>query len=193
MKRIWILGAAAVVFACSSDDGGTDGGSDASFPDGQPVDSGKDSGNKDTGAQDTGMQDTGAQDSGQDAAQDSGAQDAGAQDSGVDAGFLLNGCTDNSFVDVSAGNQSARTVDWDLAQNFPYCFTISSGQSFVWKTTVNLTFANHPLEPAGGDQNNPIMTTSSGTSVSFTFNNTGNFGFDCQFHPGTMRGVIRVK
>jgi plastocyanin len=194
MKRAWILGVTAIVVACSSDDGGTDGGSDASMPDVQTVDSGKkDSGAQDTGTQDTGTQDTGAQDSGTDSASDSGTQDAGPADSGVDAGFLLNGCTDNSFVDVSNGNQSTRTVDWDLNQNFPYCFTINKGQSFVWNTTVNLTFANHPLEPAGGDQNNPIMTTSSGTTVSFTFNGTGNYGFDCQFHPGTMRGVIRVK
>ena len=185
------------LFACTSDDAtGVDASPESSTKDtGTTQDTGvKDTGvAHDTGVQDTGVQDTGIQDGG---AKDSSISDSGIADSGADvqdAGFSLNGCTDNSFVDVSNGNQSTRTVDWDLAQNFPYCFTIAQNQSFIWNTTGMLTFASHPLEPAGGDQNNPIVVTNSGTTVSFQFKNTGNYGFDCQFHPGIMRGVIRVK
>lgn len=199
-KSIVLLSFAIGLVACTSDDAtGIDASPESSTKEtGTTQDTGvKDTGvQQDTGAQDSGVQDSGAQDSAMKDASDAAIQEGGIADSGPDvqdAGFSLNGCTDNSFVDVSNGNQSARTVDWDLAQNFPYCFTIAQNQSFVWNTTGMLTFASHPLEPAGGDQNNPIALTNGGTTVSFQFKNTGNYGFDCQFHPGIMRGVIRVK
>src|SRR5260221_12193042 len=105
MKRFYPLSLCvlALFAACGSDDVKNDGRS------------GTDSGGTDSGKSDTGT-DAGAQDTG---VQDGTAQDTGTDTGVVDAGFNLNGCTDMSFVDKSSGNQSVRTVDWDLSQNFP--------------------------------------------------------------------------
>lgn len=182
MNRYTVLPFCAyVLFAgCSSgDDVKSDGGGG--------TDSGgtKDSGGADSGGPDSGVQDTGT---------DSGSSDSGVQDTGVDSG--LNGCPDMAFVDKSAGNQAARTIDpWnDISVTTPICWIISQNQSVVWNASPSFAFVGgHPLSPAGGDMPNPIMTTSNGTTVSFAFPNTGNYGFHCSNHPSTMRGVIRVK
>ena len=179
MNRFYILPfcAYALFTGCSSDDvksdggGGTDGGGT------------KDSGGTD-GSSDSGMQDTGT---------DGGVvQDTGL-DTGVDAG--LNGCPDMAFVDKSAGNQATRTIDpWNLTQTAPICWIVSQNQSVVWNANPSFAFVGgHPLGPAGGDMPNPILSTSNGTTVSFAFPNTGNYGFQCNNHPSSMRGVIRVK
>ena len=120
--------------------------------------------------------------------------DSGA-DTGVDAGFMLNGCTDMSFVDKSNGNQANRTIDpWSLLGTFPVCMIISKGQSVVWNANPSFNaVGGHPLQPMGGDMPNPIMSINTGTTVTYAFPNTGNYGFNCQNHPGTMQGVIRVK
>lgn len=175
MNRLWMLGVASLLLGCSSDDktdGGTEGGS------------GMDSGGLDSGGKDSGATDSGT-DSG-------GTMDSGA-DSGVDAGFMLNGCTDMSFVDRSGG---VRAETWSLTPStpFPWCFIISKGQSFTWNANPNFqAIGGHPLQPMGGDAMNPIVATNTGTTITFQFNNTGNFGFNCQNHPGIMQGVIRVK
>jgi plastocyanin len=55
--------------------------------------------------------------------------------------------------------------------------------------TWNGTFADHPLTPDG---TGPIVTTSTGTTASFTFATAGSFGFHCAVHPTMMLGAIFV-
>jgi len=170
--RTWTnLGAAllasAVTFSCSGGGGGSDAGGD--------------SGN----APDSGAADSGGVDSG---SADTGSPDGGPQDSGPmgDVPFLLNGCGDGDFVDRS-GAMDDRTITWDFNVT-PKCITIAKGQTVTWQGTLTV----HPLDAFGGDANNPIMTTASGTSVAFAFPNAGNYGFHCNVH-ASMQGVVRVK
>ena len=58
--------------------------------------------------------------------------------------------------------------------------------------TWNVDFTDHPLGASGGDTPNPITTTASGTTVSFTFPNAGTFGFHCLAHPTIMFGAVQV-
>ena len=179
MNRFWILGPCLVLpwtwMACSSDttnDGGTDSGN--------PTDSSAgDSNSKDSSVMDSSNN------------MDSSDMDTGG---GMDAGpdvYMLNGCTDQSFIDKTDGG---RSTQWDLGQSFPMCFTISAGQSFQWNANPNFNQqGGHPLEPAGGAMNNPILGMNSGTTVTYQFPNTGDFGFHCMNHPGFMQGAIRVK
>lgn len=118
---------------------------------------------------------------GADGGKDSGAADTG----GGDAGFSLNGCTDSTFMDNTGGNA---TLTWDQSQSFPMCITIAAGARVTWNGPLSV----HPLAAFGGDMPSPIMTTSSGTTATFTFASPGNFGFHCQVH-SSMKGVIRVK
>lgn len=170
--RTWtILGAgllaSLLTFSCSSDTGSTDGGNGDS--------GGGDSGGKDSSA------DTGTP-------SDSGSPDSGPSDSGSmgDVPFTLNGCTDNDFVDRSAANAN-RTITWDFSVQ-PKCILVAKGQTVTWQGTLTA----HPLAPFNGDMPNPIMNTSTGTSVMFTFPNAGNYGFHCNIH-ASMQGVVRVK
>jgi plastocyanin len=171
MKTWTILGASllasVVALSCSDSGGGNDGG-------------GNDSGTPDSGDGDSGTKDSGKA--------DTGTPDSGPKDSGPmgDAAFMLNGCGDGDFVDKSAPNDS-RAITWDFNVS-PKCILIAKGQTVTW----NGTLTTHPLAPFNGDANNPIMTTSSGTTVNFTFANQGNYGFHCNVH-ASMQGVVRVK
>ena len=171
--RTFLLPACALtvlLVACGGDDTSvvTDAGTDTSTK--------QDTGTQDTGTQDTGTKDTGAQDSGADVVVDSGPQP-------------VNGCT--SFTDATAQNDP-RAISFptglSAAQYTPNCIKIKVGQSVTW----NGSFTNHPLMPFNGDSNNPVTTTSSGTTKSFTFPAAGTYGFACQFHSFAMFGAIQV-
>lgn len=64
------------------------------------------------------------------------------------------------------------------------------------KVGSDITFAGdfslHPLEPAGGDTPTPIVTTSTGTTLTFKVMAAGTYGYQCEFHPGSMNGAIQV-
>lgn len=71
----------------------------------------------------------------------------------------------------------------------PPCVKVPRG------TAVRFTmdFSLHPLRPSGmrGDvANNPIQATNFGTEASFTFNQTGFFGFYCAIHGASDNGTI---
>lgn len=158
------------------------GGDDTTLP----LDSGTDtSSNKDTGASDTGANDGSVTDGGG----TDGGSDAIA-DVVVDTGPQpVNGCT--SFVDKSAPNDT-RAIDFptgvSAAQYTPNCLKVKAGQSVTW----NGSFPNHPLMAFGGDSGNPITTTNTGATKSFTFPAAGTYGFGCQFHSFAMFGAIQV-
>ena len=143
---------------------------------GGAVDSGVDSGS----VADTGASDTGAVD--------------GAIDGGGDAGPQpINGCDSTAFAandHTAAGDARAITFPTGLnpAQYSIPCMHIKVGQTVKWSGSL----PSHPLEPAGGDTNSPIVFTAAGTSVSFTFPTAGVFGFECAQHPNIMNGAIQV-
>jgi len=69
------------------------------------------------------------------------------------------------------------------------CLKIKAGTKVTWTTPAD--FVNHPLIPGGGTTPTPIVRTPSGTTVSFTFANAGNYGFRCEIH-ASMKGSIWV-
>ncbi len=114
--------------------------------------------------------------------------DAGpAEDSGTTE--VVNGCT--SFTDLTQA--SAPTINGPMdplpAQFSPNCVMIHAGQSVTW----NVLLSVHILAAFGGDSPNPIQTTSSGTSVTFTFPTAGTFGYHCATHPTQMFGAVKVE
>jgi len=81
----------------------------------------------------------------------------------------------------------------------PPCLTIRVGQTVRWEGSL----ATHPISPGNpdhpdaGSPDSPIVETSSGQSVEFTFNNAGTFPYYCEIHSfGSgegMAGVVHVK
>ena len=108
-------------------------------------------------------------------------------DSGSDAAAPVNGCTTYED-DTAAGATVNGPTTAAPAQYSPACVHIKVGQS----VTFNSSFSAHPLAAFGGDTGNPIQTTSTGTTASFTFSQAGTFGFHCQAHPATMQGAVEV-
>ncbi len=131
----------------------------------------------------------GGSDSGADS---STADSGGGTDSSSDAPAIVNGCGTADFADHTAASD-ARAItfpgDSELpAQYAPPCIKIKVGQSVTW----NGGFTAHPIEPAGGDTNTPILATSGVTTKSFAFPNAGTFGFECANHPLSMKGAVFV-
>jgi plastocyanin len=113
-----------------------------------------------------------------------------SNDGGTDAGTggdtnvgTVNGCT--SFT---AGTTVTGPSGDTPSQYTPNCISIAKGGSVTW----NVDFTAHPLEVENGTSPSPITTTSSGTTVTFTFPNAGTYGFNCQNHPSIMFGAVEV-
>ncbi|HEY1954661.1 MAG TPA: plastocyanin/azurin family copper-binding protein [Polyangiaceae bacterium] len=100
---------------------------------------------------------------------------------------VVNGCT--SFTDMTANGATIQgPMDALPAQYSPNCVHIKMGQTVTW----NLFFSGHPMAASGGDTPSPIETTSTGTTVTFTFDAPGTFGFHCLSHPTQMFGAVEV-
>jgi plastocyanin len=75
---------------------------------------------------------------------------------------------------------------------------VAVGQTVRWEGALSA----HPLAPGNADHpdagsaNSPIVATSSGTSVEFTFSAPGTFPYECQVHSfgdgKGMAGVVHV-
>jgi plastocyanin len=113
---------------------------------------------------------------------------------------VVNGCTQASYVDMTAAGAS-RTITATTATTAwaPNCVTISAGQTVTW----NAPFGFHILAPgvapnmtgtsAPSASPNPIPNVSSGTTASATFTTPGIYGFYCSVHyPLGMVGAIQV-
>ncbi len=125
---------------------------------------------------------------------------AGAGGSSGDAIPDFNGCTASAYEDLSASG-AERTIA--IAQAglvySPKCLTVAVGQTVTWQGSL----AAHPLAPgnandaAAGSADNPIQATSTGQTVSFTFDAAGTYPYYCTFHSGGdgtgMAGVVHVK
>ncbi len=115
---------------------------------------------------------------------DAGTDASAMMDTGSDTSVgVVNGCT--SFT---AGMTVTGPSGDNPSQYTPNCIQIAKGGMVTW----NADFTVHPLQPSGGNTPTPIMLTSSGTTVSFTFPNTGTYGFECQAHPSIMFGAVEV-
>jgi plastocyanin len=161
---------------------------DASGDAASPIDSGTDSGIHvviDSGS------DSGGTDSGFDAGDDSGSiDDAGDAGDGGDGSSAINGCVAfEDDTDPAASRVIQGPADSAPVQFTPNCMKVHAGQSVIFQQA---DFSNHPLMPANGDTPNPIVLTSSGTTVTFAFPNAGTYGFECEFHPSIMFGAIEV-
>jgi plastocyanin len=111
-----------------------------------------------------------------------------------------NGCDPAKAVDETASSDV--TIKFPLsATSFTYtpaCIKIKKGS----KVTFAGQFAEHPL--SGGtvddastmhkDASSPIKETKTGTKATFTFADTGTFGFFCEFHFASgMKGAVFVE
>jgi plastocyanin len=172
----------ALVYACGGDDTTTpvidSGTKDTSVAD---TSTNKDSSLPDTSVVDSSIADTSVGDT-------STVLDAADVEAGP-----TNGCI--NFDDHTAQND-ARLITFPGVNLTPVysinCMKIAKGQKVTWTADNNVTFGNHPLT-SENEVGTPIVNTSTGTTVSFTFNQTGTFGFHCLFHPGSMKGAIFVQ
>ncbi len=112
----------------------------------------------------------------------------------------INGCT--SFTDATAASAS-RTINFGGSRGNTYdqkCLAIAVGQQVTWTGS----FADHPLRPGlapsqaggpdAGSPNNPIQSTSSGSSSQFIFATAGTYPYYCSAHEGQgMFGVVQVR
>ena len=106
----------------------------------------------------------------------------------------VNGCS--TFMDATAAGAS-RTVTFTFPSYSPPCLSITAGQTVAFQGS----FQGHPLKPGvapsssgSGSAGNPIGSTSSGSSVSFTFPAAGTYPYYCGNHFGSgMFGAIQVK
>jgi plastocyanin len=112
----------------------------------------------------------------------------------------FNGCTIADYEDHS-GVADDRTIGIaTMGLSFtPKCLTIQVGQTVTWAGSL----AAHPLGPGNADHPDagttpsPIIETSSGQSVEFTFTTAGTFPYYCEVHSFGdgmgMAGVVHVK
>jgi plastocyanin len=98
-----------------------------------------------------------------------------------------------NMSDYTAGT----TISFANFAYSPKCLKVTKGAS----VTFSGDFTMHPLRPSakrGITSGNPITATSTGTSMSFTFSNSGVYAYFCNIHgpadDGTgMEGAIWVE
>ncbi len=100
----------------------------------------------------------------------------------------INGCT--TFTNATMTSAS-RTINFGGSLGNAYdqkCLAVAAGQSVIWSGD----FSAHPLQPGlapsqqagadAGSPNNPIQSTNSGNSVTFTFATPGYYPYYCSLH-----------
>jgi plastocyanin len=129
-------------------------------------------------------------------ASDAGIDDARSEASPADAKapiaircseqeLAANDKSDGGVLEITF-NQGANPAQY---QN--RCATVKVGAS----VSFSGSFAQHPLEPAGGDVDSPIPHTTNNPEngrLVITMARPGTFGFQCEFHPILMFGALRV-
>lgn len=129
--------------------------------------------------------------------------DEPVSDAGSDAAAdfpTLNGCTAADYRDLSSASEQRVVAIAASGLNFtPKCMIVAAGQKVRWEGSLTA----HPLSPgspadlASGTTDNPIMATSTGNSVEFTFPAAGTFPYHCTLHAfgngQGMAGSIHVR
>src|SRR5262249_22481930 len=135
------------------------------------------------------------------ACEDSPASTAGPMDAGNEGGALIESpapdaaappirCSDAELAatDLTDAGADAGTLEIkfntaaDPIQYTNHCATVRVGSS----VSFSGSFAQHPLEPAGGDTPNAIPRTSSNPpngTLEVVMSSPGIFGYECGFHP----------
>jgi plastocyanin len=114
--------------------------------------------------------------------------------------LTLNGCSADAYEDHS--DPSAERVIQIAANGLtftPKCLLIAPGQTARFEGSLS----SHPLAPGNpenpnaGSAHTPIIATSSGMSVEFTFDSAGIFPYFCELHAfGNgmgMAGAVLVR
>jgi len=129
-----------------------------------------------------------------------GAGQAGAGEEPANSIPDLNGCTTADYDDQSA-TEAPRVIQIAVSglDFSPRCLTIAAGQTVRFEGSLSA----HPLAPGNpnnahaGSPDSPIQATSSGSSVEFTFADSGTFPYFCELHSfgngEGMAGVVHVK
>lgn len=127
-----------------------------------------------------------------------GGDDAGERADG-EAPQALNGCTEESFVDLSDELEPVVQIAKNGLKFTPPCLTISAGRTVRFEGSLTA----HPLAPgnaddaAAGSPDNPIERTSTGNTVAFTFDTAGTYPYYCELHSfGAgmgMAGAVYVR
>lgn len=106
-------------------------------------------------------------------------------------------CTDERYVDRSAGSDGDRTISTTRGNRYaPPCMLIRVGQS----VTFTGSFSAHPLAPGVapgrsgvGTTPSPIEMRTEGTTYTVRFMASGDFPYHCTYHAGGgMYGVVRA-
>jgi len=124
----------------------------------------------------------------------------GADSEATDQIPTFNGCSPADYEDRSTANSERIIGIATEGLTFtPRCLTILVGQSVRWQGSLS----SHPLAPGNPDDPNagsadsPIVATSGGQSVEFTFGKAGTFPYFCELHSFAdgqgMAGVVHVK
>lgn len=112
----------------------------------------------------------------------------------------INGCAEGDFVDgTDDGFDRTVLIGADGLVFTPKCLKIAAGQSVVFEGSL----ATHPLAPGNaadndaGSPDNPIVETTTGSSVEFTFDAPGTYPYFCEAHGfgdgEGMSGAIEVE
>ncbi len=111
----------------------------------------------------------------------------------------LNGCEPSDYEDRSAdAADRSVAVGADGLVFTPRCMLIGVGQGVVFEGSLSAhpLAPGNPADPSAGSAKSPIVETSSGSSVSFTFPSAGTFPYYCTMHAfGAgmgMAGAIHV-
>jgi plastocyanin len=139
---------------------------------------------------------------GGDAAAIEGGQPGSGDGGDVDAGFVSGTrCTQAELdqpIGPGGGDFTAMSsveitfpTDGVPAQYTNRCAKVKVGTT----VTFSGSFANHPLEPNGGDKPTPIPADTmdvDGGGLDVTMTTPGIYGFECAFHPTIMFGAVQV-
>lgn len=126
---------------------------------------------------------------------------AGCGSSGSSLQPGINGCTNNNYTNATdAGTSITINFGGTLGNAYnPKCLAIAAGQSVTWNGDLGF----HPLKPGlapsqqggpdAGSPNNPIQSTISGSTVTFTFTTPGVYPYYCSAHQAQgMFGAVSV-
>jgi plastocyanin len=113
---------------------------------------------------------------------------------------VFNGCGPEDFEDRgAAGDERVVKIAAEGLSFTPRCLELAAGQtvSFEGRLSAHPLAPGSPNDPDAGSPNNPIAITSSGASVTFTFEERGTYPYFCQLHAfgdgQGMAGAVRVR
>jgi len=123
----------------------------------------------------------------------------GESGDGEEGPLAINGCKADAYVDRTA-TDADRTVliGAEGVVYTPRCMTVAVGQTVRWegRLSAHPTLPGNADDAAAGSPDNPILPTSSGSSVEFTFEKAGTFPYYCELHSSGagngMAGAIHV-